>query len=282
MLNNRVASLIIGADGKGRELSGLRFAFNIQKTSSKTPNKCSLRVWNLSPDSRKIAEAVRAVCILKAGYADDVGLVTIFAGNITMASTTQEGADWITELELQDGFLEFRDKKISVSFAENVGAINVLRGIASGFELPIRKFPDGIESKVYPSGFAFVGRSRDAMDKACQYLGLDWSIQNREIQIVNRGEKYKKIAYYLTPETGLIGSPTPEQKTETDKKNTQDGKTTAGYRMMSLMLPIIEPAHFIKVKSRQIDNEFFRVEEVTHMGDTHANDWHTQVIVRGL
>ena len=101
----------------------------------------------------------------------------------------------------------------------------------------------------------------------------------------------------------MVGSPKKEIKTMTEKaaakegitvkqkgvsKSTEkdaDGETqevlqVAGYQVTSLLQPLIEPGGYVQIKSKSINGEFFRVEEVTHVGDTHGNDWHTNLILR--
>ena len=306
MLFNRVASLVVGQDGgKGRELSGLRFAFSIQKGATKSPNKCSVKVWNLSDETRRTVEVIGSVLILKAGYEKDVGLVTIFSGNVTRSLTTREGPDWITELEIADGFLEFRDAKVSISFGPGSTTLQVLNDISKRFSLPVRPLPGDVASKQYKDGFAYVGRVREAMDKACLYMGLEWSIQNREVQIIKKGGTFKQRAFVLSPDTGLIGSPQQESKTMTEKaaskegvtkkqpgvrlagnsKPTKTGKTqellqVLGYSVKSLLQPLLEPGGYVQLKTKSIDGEFFRVEELTHTGDTHGNEWHSEITLR--
>ena len=304
MLFNRVASLVTGAEGgKGRELAGLRFAFSIQKGSLKTPNQCAVKIWNASPETRALINVIGNVVILKAGYADDTGSSTIFSGNVTRALTVREGPDWITELELQDGFLEFRDSKVSVSFSAGATTTQVINDISKKFGLPVRPLPADVAAKQYKNGFAFVGRVRDAMDRACDHMGLEWSIQNREIQIIQKGGVLQRMAYLLAPDTGMVGSPTQESKTMTEKAAAKDGITSAqpgvrktterdkdgevqemlqvlGYKAVTLLQPLIEPGGYVQIKSRGINGEFFRVEELTHTGDTHGADWHTELTLR--
>lgn len=306
MLFNRVASLVIGSEGgKGRQLKELRFAFSIQKGSTKTPNQCSVRVWNLSPDSRAEVEVIGNVLILKAGYSEDIGAATIFSGNVTRSLTIREGADLITELELQDGFEEFRDTKSSFSFGKGVTTLQVVDTVAARFGLAVRPLPRDIALKQYPAGFAFVGRVRDAMDKVCENSDLEWSIQNREIQIIKKGGVFKEQAYVISPESGLIASPTQESKTMTEKAAAKQGITSRqpgvrrstkrdkdgdikevlqvlGYKARTLLQPLIEPGSTIQLKTTSIKGEFFRVEELTHTGDTHGKEWETELTLRFL
>lgn len=304
MLFNRDCSLVIGKEGgKGRELKGLRIAFSIQKGATKSPNKCTVKVWNTSPETRSLIEVIGNVMILQAGYTEDVGAKTIFSGNVTRTLTVREGPDWITELEMEDGFMEFRDAKVSLSFAKGATTQQVVTAISKKFGLPVRPMPADIARKQYPAGFAFVGRVRDAMDKACENSGLEWSIQNREIQIIKKGGVFKQKAYLLSADTGLLGSPMQESKTMTEKAAAKEGitadqpgvrKTTErdkdgevqqmlrvlGYKVKTLLQPLVEPGGYVQVKSKGVDGEFFRVEELTHTGDTHGNEWHTELTLR--
>lgn len=316
MLFDRVASLVIGkAGGTGRELTGLRIAFDIQKGATESPNKSTVRVWNLSDATKKQIETIGNVVILKAGYAQDIGAATIFSGTVTRSTTTREGVDWITELELRDGFLEFRDTKASVSYPPGTPTRRVVQDLAGKFGLTVRTLPADIGDKEYKNGFAFVGRARDGLTKACEYMGLEWSIQNREVQILAKGGVYRKQAYVLSPTSGLIGSPEPEAKTMTDEaaaregvtaeqtgvtasikagraaKKLKSGKTgttgteqtklqVQGYQASSLLQPLIEPGGYVQLKTRDIDGEFFRVEEVNHVGDTHGGDWYSELTLR--
>lgn len=304
MLFNRDCSLVIGTEGgKGRELTGLRISFSIQKGATKSPNKCTAKIWNAAPETRAMIEIIGNVMILKAGYTEDIGAKTIFSGNITRTLTVREGPDWITELEMEDGFMEFRDAKVSLSFAKGATTQQVVTAISKKFGLPVRPLPADIARKQYPSGFAFVGRVRDAMDKACENSGLEWSIQNREIQIIKKGGVFKQLAYVISADTGLIGSPVQESKTMTEKAAAKEGvtadqpgvrKTTErdndgeeqkmllviGYKVKTLLQPLVEPGGYVKVKSKGINGEFFRVEELTHTGDTHGNEWYTEITLR--
>lgn len=304
MLFNRDCSLVIGTEGgKGRELTGLRISFSIQKGATKSPNKCTAKIWNAAPETRAMIEIIGNVMILKAGYTEDIGAKTIFSGNITRTLTVREGPDWITELEMEDGFMEFRDAKVSLSFAKGATTQQVVTAISKKFGLPVRPLPADIARKQYPSGFAFVGRVRDAMDKACENSGLEWSIQNREIQIIKKGGVFKQLAYVISADTGLIGSPMQESKTMTEKAAAKEGvtadqpgvrKTTErdndgeeqkmllviGYKVKTLLQPLVEPGGYVKVKSKGINGEFFRVEELTHTGDTHGNEWYTEITLR--
>ena len=306
MLFDRVASLVIGKpDGKAVEIRDLRFAFSIEKGTGENPNKCTCEVYNLAPDTRSLVETVNNVLILKAGYKQDVGEVTIFTGTVIRSITKRQGADWVTALEMSDGGIEYRDKKTTFSYAPGVSGQSVLSNIAATFGLPVRPLPADIAQKQYPEGFAFVGRSREAMSKACQYLGLEWSIQNREIQILKKGKAVDMQAFVISSETGMIESPESESKTMSEAAAAKKGITTKqkgvretfgtnneldgekgrklevqGYKVRTLLQPTLQPGGYVKLETKSINGEFFRVEAVTHSGDTHGQAWQSDLILR--
>lgn len=300
---DRVAELIVGQSGQqGVLIKDLRFSFSIEKTLSETLNNSTVRIFNLNRDSRKLVETPNNAVILKAGYAQDIGAVTCFVGIVRRSITVRDGVDWVTELELDDGLIAYRDAKFSISFSPGANAIDVLKAVAKRFNLPVRALPDGITPKTYPQGFAFVGRTREAMSKVCNYLDLEWSIQNQEIQILKKGGVKKEQAFLISAETGMIGSPAAEAKTLSDKAAAKKGITTntagvikrakestegeiktqlevQGYKVKTLLQPSSQPGDYIKLKSEGIDG-FFKVEKLVHSGDNLGGDWFTEYSLR--
>ena len=145
------------------------------------------------------------------------------------------------------------------------------------------------------------------MDRVCNYLGLEWSAQDSEIQIIKKGGVYADTAVVLSKDTGMIGYPRREAKTMTEKTAAKQGikygqkgivrtvvdveDPTAklkdrvtlevqGYRVKSLLNPAIYPGAYVQLKSRGIDGEFFRVEEAHYTGDTHGQEWSVEALLR--
>lgn len=305
-LFDRVAELVVGQSGKeGLLIKDLRISFSIEKTLTETLNTSTIRIYNLSPTSRKIVEAPNNAVILKAGYTQDKGALTIFVGIVRRSLTIREGVDWVTELELDDGLIAYRDSKFSTSFDPGSRGVDVLKQVADKFGIAVGKLPDAIEQKIYPNGFSFVGRARDAMAKVCNYLGLEWSIQNQTIQVLKKGGYRERTAIVISTDTGMIKSPQLEAKTMSDKLAAKQGLTTnsagvvtkksdkltvsgnppkdrlevQGYKVETLMQPTILPGDVVQVKAEGIDN-FFKVEKVTHQGDTHGDEWVTELSLR--
>jgi hypothetical protein len=75
--------------------------------------------------------------------------------------------------------------------------------------------------------------------------------------------------------------PGVRKTTERDKDGeVQQMLRGLGYKVKTLLQPLVEPGGYVQVKSKGVDGEFFRVEELTHTGDTHGNEWHTELTLR--
>ncbi len=297
MLFDRVVSLTVG-DGKlALEIQDLRISFTIRKDLNPDPNKSTVRIWNLTKNHRAMIEKPGTVVWLKAGYSLDAGLVTIFTGTVVRAYSRREREDIVTELQLEDGFLEYRDTKVSLSFAKGTKLRTILQTACNQFGLGVRPLPEEIAETSYNSGFAFVGRLKDCLNKICANSDLQWSIQNREVQVIHSGGYFRKKSLHINANSGMIGSPRLQTRTVSSKKAAQRGissqskdtitvvkstKTgkerisyiTTGYRVSTLLQPTIEPGQYVKVTSIALDGEWLKVEEVTHRGDTFGQ-WET-------
>lgn len=304
MLFDRVVELVVGkSGGQGVLIDQLRINFSIEKTSTETLNNSKIRIYNLAPDSRKVVETVNNAVILKAGYRQDVGAKVIFVGIIRRALTYRESTDWITEIELDDGLLAYRDSKESFSFDKGTSALTVLKAVAAKFNLPVRPLPADLNDKTYPKGFSFVGRVRECMTKVCNYLGAEWSIQNQEIQVIKKGGTIQRTAWVVSENTGMLGSPAMEAKTLSDKAAGKRGITTnsagviqrrkenvegeiddklevQGYKVKTLLNPMIEPGSIVQLISKGVNGEFMRVEKVIHNGDSQLGPYESELSLR--
>lgn len=303
-LFDRVCELIVGQSGKdGILITDLRMSFSIEKTLNETLNKSTIKIYNLAPTSRKLVETPNNAVILKAGYKQDKGALTIFVGIVRRSLTSREGPDWITELELDDGLIAYRDSKFSATYNSGTLGTDVLKQVASNLGLPVGSIPES--TKQYPDGFSFVGRTRDAMNKVCNYLGFSWSIQNQEVQIIKKGGFKERTAIVISQDSGMVGSPELEAKTMSDKLAAKQGLTTSsngvitrksdkltvsnnqpkdrlevqGYKVNTLLQPTILPGHVVKIEAEGI-NDFYKVERVTHQGGNFESEFSTELSVR--
>jgi len=278
------------------QIQNLRVSFHVKKTSTTDFNTASIKVYNLNEETREKINAVDLgnIVIIKAGYVGDKQEI-IFVGNTVLSTINIERPNVITTIEAQDGKIAMNQLKFSVSYAAGTFAVKILKDILGKTSLDIKhidwtKIPD----KQYKNGFCFQGDAKVLLTNVCNYLGVEWSIQNNQAKLIPVGKADTAKIIYLTPETGLIGSPekikddalalygSQFRKKETIKVVGATGKkyrksVGGGYKIKSLLQPFVEPGSVVQVKSDTINDVQFRVVEVEHVGDTHGNDWYSNI-----
>lgn len=272
--------VLIETDGKS---DGLRITFDIDKDTTQQTNKSSIKIYNLTDNTRKKMEVADTVCELQVGYAEDVGLKRIFLGAVTYATTRREGPDTVTELELSDGQVAIRDTVVSLGYSAGVSGSKILADVVAQMGLSTQIASD-VQFVSYPSGFSFVGKGRDCLSKIMDATGADWSIQNGVLQVIMAGGSTNIRALVFSPSSGLIGSPDrivkgvtrpdEESKKKRNVKKDEHGKK-AGWKIKTLLAPTVNPGDLVRVESSTV-TDWFKVENLKHSGDTYAQEWYSE------
>jgi hypothetical protein len=247
MLFDRVYKLQVGkAGGEGVEITDLHITFEIQKTAKKTPNHSTIKIWNLAEATRKQLEQPDTKCILYAGYKDDAGAIQIFSGGVTYAWSKIEGPDIITEFELGDGTQEMRDTTISVGYAQKVKSKTVLDDVAKKMGLPLT-LPSNAPEREWQHGLSYHGSATGLLDKVTKGTGLEWSVQNGTLQVLEAGMVTTRQGIELAVDSGLIHSPERIRKSKTETKAKDGNKAGAPVAAHSTQKPSNKPLGGITV-----------------------------------
>lgn len=263
----------------------MRIEFDIEKDSESKPNENIIKIYNLSPITRQTIEQPDMRCVLYAGYEQDANML-LCSGDIATAYSYHDNADWVTELYVLDGLIEIRDTAISVGYQGGVSSTQIVNDIAHKMGVTLVG-ADSLKSRTWVNGFSFYGAARKALDKVVAGTGLEWSIQNGELQIVNRNGVTKREGYVLAKDSGLIGFPERTREAARSKKQDApnkkqdekfafDRQARDGWNVKSLLLPMVNPCDKIKLESQTVTN-WFRVEKIKHSGDSHSGDWQSEL-----
>ncbi len=265
-LFGRSARVIFGRDKtSGLGVTGLRIKFKVTKTAESNPNKAEIAVYNMNRESRALAEQDGNIVILECGYGlTSQGLPKLeglFIGDVARALTIKDSVDYVTTFECGDGEAAHQNSIIDVAFGPGTQVGDVfnslkakLTGVGQGVQTPIAR-------KSFANGFVASGTVRSIMDQLTADMDLEWSIQDGQLQIIPRGKTTGEEAVRLAPDTGLIGRP--------KKKND-------GIEVRSLLQPKLKPGKPIVMDSETIKG-VYRIEKVIHTGDTHSNEWYSDI-----
>lgn len=250
----------------------LRVSFKIEKDLSTAPNKVEVSIYNLSEDSRKITQKKDAVLIVQAGYESNVA--QIFEGTVRTVSHVLSGGDRITKIMAGDGEKELRGSRVSESFAPGASFENVARRLVASLglkegnlmeELSKGGFRQGLTD--FANGKIVHGLASNELKSLLKSAGLEYSIQDGAVQALRHDQSSGLPVVLLEAGSGLVGSP-EYGETGPKKRITLKAK--------SLLQPALIPGRRVKLDSLTASG-VFRIDKVTHTGDTHAQNWYSEI-----
>lgn len=250
------------------QVEDLRIAFRIKKSLKPEPNTAEIHVWNLNPDNRAKLEALPQTEVkLEVGYKS--GTSIIFLGDLRTAYTTEDPPDLITTIASGDGEEAQKKARINQSFGPGTSIDTVLRALARALGVGQGNVArvaaelrfSGVGT-LYSSGVVLSGPVSREMTDFARSAGLEWSIQDGALMLLNRGRALERMAVLLSPETGLIGTPSVTSK----------GKLSC----VSLLIPDLYPGRMLMMAAARVKG-LFRIEQIEYIGDTHGQEWYAVI-----
>lgn len=250
------------------EIKDLDMVFAIKKNLKPEPNTCDLKVYNLNPTNRSaIEQKGSAAVLIEAGY--EQGTSILFLGDLRTSISVTAGEDIITALSCGDGEKKIRTSRINVAVKRQTKTTDVLKMVAKAIGVGDGNLTDAIKkltangvADIFVEGTVISGSASREMTAICRSLDLIWSVQDGRLQILPRKQALDGEAILLSPQTGLVGSPTI------------DKDRVLSARM--LLIPDVFPGRKMVLDSARLKGQY-RIEECAYSGDTSENDWYIDV-----
>jgi hypothetical protein len=259
---------------------GLDVAFKVHRgvkvTAASTkpqPNTCELSIFGLNPSHRKELEAStvpgagrRVVPVtISAGYQGRQSV--IFSGELRAAHSKPNGeGDIVTELETGDGDDALTQTRLTIALGHGSTATQGIRALLAGLGVGKGNIDSGIArlsqqalaAQLFSKGVVLKGAAADLMTDFCRSVGLDWSIQNGNLQLTAQGQPLGGTAILIDSDHGMINAPT------VDTKGILSVETE--------MIPDVFPGVALSMNAATIKGGF-RVIGVETSGETDGDDW---------
>jgi len=251
----------------------LDVAFHVERSLKPEPNTAELQVWNLNPDNRLALEELGKVPVqIDAGYEEQTAL--IYLGTMRTVFTTRNGPDLVTSIQSGDGEKEYEQSRINVALSAGVSNSDAFKQVAKALGVSLGNLESAevagrlaTSPALFPQGTVLSGQVSQVVTELALSVGLEWSIQNGALQLLPLAQSIAGSAVYLSPETGLVGSPSVDS----------EGILTA----QALLIPDLFPGRVIDLESENLSGTF-RVEKAAYTGDTAGDDWYVDVEAKKL
>lgn len=262
----------------------LRCVGKITKTLKPAPNTCELSIYNLNADTRAALEEIRPKADSKRGIPvrirvgyEGEPLNQIWLGDLRTVISLHEPPEWRTILTSGDGEKAVRQSRIAQPLGAKTPIATALKAVA----IKLREYlgPDAISDRdlarlqesvkmrgagqILGSGIVLYGSAAKVLSSLCASAGLEWSIQDGKIQILDRGAALKMQALPVEEGKNLIGLP------EVDAEGV--------IKVRLLIGPDQIPGSILSVSSNRAQG-FYRIEKVETEFDTFLGGvWHNTI-----
>lgn len=251
---------------------GLRIGFTITRTTKKDPNTAEVSIYNLNATHRRQLQELNGSAVpvtVEAGYVPE-GLHTLFEGDLRHVWSEPIGSGtWITTVSSGDGEHASRTKRTKRTARAGISVESIAKDIAGDLQIGVGNLFQALKrgasieelGSAFGTGVNIEGNTAKRLNKLMKSAGLEMSIQNRELQILDRGGVVSSgLAAELSPgEGGIIGVPVIDK----------DGRCS----FRSLLRADLHPGGLARIKESSVANGDWRLDSVVSLGDTHGRDW---------
>lgn len=266
-------------------IEDMHVQFKIKKTLKKEPNTAEIQIYNLNENHRSQLQQHKIKVVVEAGYAGILG--HLFAGDSRYVDQKRDRADWITKIQCGDGERNYQYRRVAASFSPGTSVTTVAKTVANsmGFTINNVELLDKLPGQ-FLQGHSAYGKASTELDNLLSGRGIDWSIQDGQIQLLPTDSVASNEYIVLRAgddNSGLVGSP-EHGNPEKDVPLTPDQYVVKGskkrgppiLKVKALLQPGLRPGKLVKIESRGI-NGFFRIQTVTHTGATAGGEWYSEL-----
>jgi hypothetical protein len=283
-LRQRVAHVTVGTlllEGKGG--TGLDVEFTIRKTLKPDPNSCTLTIYNLNKDHRKALEQSTTVITgpqsppgtggvvvpvrIDAGYVNATS--QIWLGELRASQTSHAGSDYTTILTTGDGDKAIARQRVNVAMGPGTTSATAMRNLLNALGIGQGNLPKALNllnkqgaAQLYVNGAVLKGLAADHMTDLMRSAGLEWSVQNGQLQVLNLGQPLDGQAVLISEDSGMVGSPTVDTK--------------GILSVTTLMIPDLKPGVKVSVQAESLSGGY-RVIACEYTGDTLGKEWYCKL-----
>ena len=302
---------VVDKDNNAWEVSNLRCVFKVEKVALEPVNTAEVTIYNLTRDTETDLLKDGSRLIIEAGYQGytDTGEVevtdnpeqqmsevksvikpkqygVIFDGDIIqLFRGREENVDYTLTIIAVDGERSLINNYINMTRAKGLTPQRMIEAVSQN-SMNVTKVayisPD-LEGKQLPRGKVFFGAPKKYFRSVARDQVATFWVDNGELYVVKPNDIPQGEIIVLTPETGIIGTPTQTQE---------------GINFKCLLNPQIKLRSVIGIDNSMIrtmkaslgqpyisnldEDGQYTVIGLRYNGDTRGNDWYVEVNCAGV
>jgi hypothetical protein len=246
-------------------ITQVNVSFEVKRSlSAKVANSAEFKIYNLNDDNRKKLQGMQDVFVsFEAGYTQGQSL--IFRGELREAWSVKERNEWITTVTSATALKKRKKARVNKSFPPGTSVATILTACAKALGVGLGNVDKkaataqlwNVKPASFSTGYVASGDALSQLDRVCRSCGLEWSIQDNQLQLLDRGRALQESGIILSQSSGLVGSP-------------ELGKGGV-VRCTTIMVPGLYPGRRVELRTHHV-NGVFRVETTHHRGEFMGRD----------
>jgi hypothetical protein len=257
--DRRTAVLVADELGVSYRWSELRVSFTSEYERGRKPATAKIEVYNQSPASRKWVQTRGKLVQLNAGYTGLDGV--LFRGDIRRVSVQHKGVDIITSIEAGDGERAVMESTMRVTLGPGTTTLDALREISSTMGLTVGHVDLPVNPRVLLNGQTMAGPARKYLDNLAEEFGCDWWVADGQLQIVSQQSPLPGSVLLVSPDTGLVGSPSAITKERNNRTR------VVGVKWTQLLRPDLRPGYLVQLDARDFRG-LYVIRKIRFVGDS--------------
>lgn len=247
-------------------------SFKVIKTNNNDRlNSLVMTLYNLDDDVvdyLSTNSGNNLVAILRVGD-NEVELSELFQGTVTKVRDDNSSADRLTTITVSDGKVNTQNAFSLRTYDTGTPRKTILEDLIRDTQLPLGTTVEVEGNILRPKSLQ--GKTMDLIDKLFVMDDLDVSIQDGNIEVINKRYRKEEQAAYISMETGLIGKPSPLVKDVTSTKDNTSANSS-GVRFQGFLDTAVRPNATVYLKDGKFDGAY-KVTNVVYTGSTRKSNW---------
>ncbi len=270
---DRNEAIVINSTGNKNDI---RIVFTVQKNimAMGQPNEIQISFYNLAPATRQLLSKQATAFLLEVGYErGGVPLQTVASAGIASVKPGRQNENITTTIfgyDGQDGLAQAVSSKAYDGVTRLKDIVSELAADIPGVDVSIGNIRINDNLSTGSKGRILTGRTSNLLYRLAREFGFSWTVDNGVFKAISDSLTSGNL-FNISSKNGALLNVNPRIDNVIQRY--------IGIEISTVLDPRISPGDLIKLDSQVIPqlNNTYQATNVTHVGDTHANAWTTNI-----
>lgn len=242
---------------------GFRINFRVRKNITSEPNTCTINIYNLDLETCKTFASKKIWVELHAGFKEDI--TPIYCGGISTVSINKSETDRICTLICRTDW-DLKKKLYVGDFFGLTTLDTILQSVLKQAKIPYRQDSILVSGSTGERGLCGIYTVKGILDDLANWYKFSWSLQDYGFLALSDDQ--------VLPVTTTITSPLIDSYLLPK----EDERNSGGYDVTCLLNGSFQIGNNVTFSTDIHGVQTFKIYQIIQSGDTHGNQWYTNLV----